>query len=1120
MGYEPLGSGTPDALERDLLARWKREKLFHQTLAATRKGKSFVFYEGPPTANGKPGVHHVFARTIKDLICRYHAMQGESVTRIAGWDTHGLAVEIEVEKALGLSGKPDIEKFGVEEFNRRCRESVFQYKQDWESLSDRIGYWLDYDHPYVTYSKEYIESVWWLLGQLYQKGLLFQGPKVLPYCIRCGTALSSHELAQGYDTHKSPSIYALFEVERTTRPLEEDALDKLNNVKRHLLAWTTTPWTLPSNVAIAVNPEFTYVDLDVDGTRLIVEQGIAERKSIHGATHGKPLASFPKVGEFSGRDLIGWRYHQLLDAVPVSGDAFRVVAGDFVTSDDGTGLVHMAPAFGADDYATVKREGLAFFNVVDAAGRFTGTKWDEINGKTVFDANSVIAARLQQEGKVFGRYEPEGHEHSYPFCWRCDSPLIYYAKLSWFVRTTAFKDRMLEFNRHVGWHPEEMGTGRFGEWLENNVDWALSRDRFWGTPLPIWECGADSAHKAVIGSYAELETRLKRGGQALPKNFDPHKPFIDRLTFPCDTCSGTMKRVPEVIDAWFDSGAMPYAQWHYPFENEKEFKAHFPADYICEGLDQTRGWFYSLLAIAAGVSDQPAYRNVIVNGLLLDTDGRKMSKRLGNLVDPWEMIARFGADAVRVFLLASSQVGLPKRFDPNAIRDVALGFLTRLKNTYGFFALYAGDWKPGKATPVARRPAVDRWLISRLDGLAQAVRDAWSGYDVTAGTRAIIEFCDDDLSNWYVRVNRARFWAPDAAADPVALETLHEALATVTRLVAPAAPFLSDILHRRLTEQPVHLAGFPEPAGRRDTGLEGAMSAVRVLASLARAAREDASIRVRQPLSRLKVALPRSVSPAVFRELLDLLQIEVNVKAIDVAHTETDIVRLKGKPNFRTLGKVYGKDTPRAAAAVGGLGVAELSALERGESVRITGPDGEYRFRPEDVVVERHVAAGLSGWLVKSEGQYVVALDPALTPELEREGIAREVVSRVQRMRKEAGYEYTDRIALRVSGAPEIVAAVRAEQSLIVGETLARHLVENGELADADITESVDIDGRPAVIALKRWTEEKAMVGEAIVKKVMVGEAMVKKAKVKKKKKAMVKKAMVPKKAKPRRKRK
>ncbi|MBI4420414.1 MAG: isoleucine--tRNA ligase, partial [Gemmatimonadetes bacterium] len=660
MGYRPIGNETPDALEREQLSQWKAEDLFRRTLDATRQGRPFVFFEGPPTANGRPGIHHVFARTIKDLVCRYHTMLGESVTRIAGWDTHGLPVEIEVEKALGISGKPEIEKLGVAEFNRRCRESVFEYKGDWEALSDRIGYWLDYEHPYITYTNEYIESVWWLLQRLHEKGRLFQGPKVLPYCIRCGTALSSHELALGYDTHRSPSIYVLFQVRRTSRPEQEDALDKLNQVQRFLLAWTTTPWTLPSNVAIAVNPDFRYVELDVEGKRVIVEATIAERKAIPGATHGKSLASFPKVGEWSGRDLVGWRYQQLLDAIPVPPDqAFRVVSGEFVTNEEGTGLVHIATAFGADDYATVQKEGLAFFNYVDPAGRYLGTRWDAINGRTVFEANPIIAERLLAEGKVFGRYEPEGYEHSYPFCWRCDSPLIYYAKMSWFVKTTDFKDRMLEFNRGIHWYPAEVGTGRFGEWLENNVDWALSRDRYWGTPLPIWECGKDAAHRVVIGSYAELAEHLRRAGKAFPRAFDPHKPFIDELSFPCAAagCGGEMRRVPEVIDAWFDSGAMPYAQWHYPFEHQAEFERQFPADFICEGLDQTRGWFYSLLAIAAGVLDQPCYRNVIVNGLVLDAQGRKMSKRLANLVDPREMIERFGADAVRVYLLASSQVG-------------------------------------------------------------------------------------------------------------------------------------------------------------------------------------------------------------------------------------------------------------------------------------------------------------------------------------------------------------------------------------------------------------------------------------------------------------------------------
>ncbi|HET7040071.1 MAG TPA: isoleucine--tRNA ligase, partial [Gemmatimonadales bacterium] len=973
MTYAPLEYPSADALERDLLATWEREGLFRQTLEATSAGQRFVFYEGPPTANGRPGVHHVFARTIKDMVCRYQTMLGRQVTRIAGWDTHGLAVEIEVEKALGISGKADIERLGVEEFNRRCRESVFRYKAEWEQLSSRIGYWLDYGRAYVTYTNPYIESVWWLLQRLHQKGLLFEGHKVLPYCIRCGTALSSHELAQGYDTHRSPSIHLLFR-------LREPAAD---GRPRHLLVWTTTPWTLPSNVAVAVHPDLEYVELDVEGRRVIVERGIAETKVVPGATHGKPLGEYPRLASFTGRDLLGLRYVQLVDAVPVDADdGFRVVAGEFVSGEEGTGLVHLAPAFGADDYETVQREGLPFFNVVDAAGRFAGTRWDAINGRTVFEANPIIAERLAAEGKVFGRYEPEGYEHTYPFCWRCDSPLIYYARRSWFVRTTAFRDRMMEINRAVRWYPPEVGSGRFGEWLENNIDWALSRDRYWGTPLPVWRCEADREHMVVVGSYAELAGLL---GAPLSADFDPHKPFVDGLTFPCPQCGRRMVRVPEVIDAWFDAGAMPYAQWHWPFEHEQELRQHFPADFICEGLDQTRGWFYSLLAIGAGVMDAPVYKNVIVNGLLLDAEGRKMSKHVGNVADPWQAVETHGADAVRLYLLASSQVGLPKRFDTGAMAETAGGSLHRLRNTYGFFALYAEDWTPSDSPRVEERPLVDRWLLARLDRVVADVRAAWDGYDVTTGVRLILAFCDDDLSNWYVRINRSRFWAPGAAADPAALATLHEALVAVTCLLAPAAPFVTDAIHRRLTGRSVHLERIPAPGGRADPRLEAAMDAVRRLATLARAARDAAGLRVRQPLGRMRVAVPPAVRCPAFESLLPLLAAEVNVKAVAMA-ADRDLVRLRGKPNFRTLGKVYGKDTPAAARAAAALDDEALRALETGAEVEAAADGRTWRFRPEDVVVEREVA---TDWLIQSSGPLVVALDPAVTDELRREGIAR-----------------------------------------------------------------------------------------------------------------------------------
>jgi isoleucyl-tRNA synthetase len=1052
MAYEPLAYPSTDALEQALLEQWRKENLFRRTLEATRDGEPFVFYEGPPTANGRPGIHHVFARTLKDLICRYQTMLGRSVTRIAGWDTHGLPVEIEVEKALQLSGKADVERFGVAEFNARCRESVFTYKSDWESLSERIGYWLDYEHPYITYTNEYIESVWWLLKQLYERDWLYQGHKVLPYCPRCGTTLSSHELAMGYATHRSPSIYVLF---RT-----DDAEE------RSLLVWTTTPWTLPSNVAIAANPEFTYVEHEVDGRRVILEQGIAERLVVPGATHGKTIAEFPRVGTMRGRELVGGRYRQLLDAVPIdAARAFRVVAGDFVTREEGTGLVHLAPAFGADDFAAVQREGLAFVNPVDAAGRFQGTRWDAINGRSVFEANAVIAQRLESEGETFGRYQPEGYEHTYPFCWRCDSPLIYYARQSWFVRTTAFKDRMMAFNEAVDWKPPEVGTGRFGEWLENNVDWALSRDRYWGTPLPVWECERDPTHRMVIGSYAELAERRDR---PLPKDFDPHKPFIDDITFRCAArrCGGEMRRVREVIDAWFDSGAMPAAQWHYPFEHADEFRRHFPADYVCEGLDQTRGWFYSLLAIAAGVFDSPAYRHVIVNGLVLDAQGRKMSKRLSNVVDPWDAVGEFGADALRVYFLASSKVWLSKPFDPKAIAEVAAGFLNRLRNTYGFFALYAEGEAPGGAPLPERRPAVDRWLLGRVDRLAARVREAWSAYDVTTGVRAVIEFCDDELSNWYVRVNRARFWAPDAKADPAALATLYEALVRVARLLAPAAPFLSDAIHRRLTGDSVHVVPFPEDDGRFAPELDGPMDAVRRLASLARAARERAGLRVRQPIGAMRIAVPEAVRGEVFDGLLEILAQEVNVKAIETVASDADLVRLIARPNYRTLGKRYGKETPLAARAASRLTPTQLRALEAGIAQTVDLDGRRLAYEPEDVVVKREV---VSDWLVESSGPFVVALNPALTPALRREGSAREIVNRVQRLRKEAGYDYNTRIALSLSGGEDVLAAARAFEQFIAGETLARRVDVGSELADPDVMQRVDIDGHEVVIALKRF---------------------------------------------------
>jgi isoleucyl-tRNA synthetase len=1056
MPYPPSDlTQSIDELEKHLLATWKLERLFTRVSEATRYGPPFIFYEGPPTANGRPGIHHVFSRTLKDLICRFHAMLGQGVTRIAGWDTHGLPVEIEVEKALNISGKREIEAYGIERFNKLCRESVFKYKADWESLSDRIGYWLDYEHPYVTYTNNYIETVWWLLKRLYEKALLYRGHKVLPYCPRCGTALSSHEVAQGYETVQTNSVYVTF-------PL----LSRKGDDPRELVIWTTTPWTLLANVAVAVHPDLEYGEYALadptTGKITTYIAAVARAGDVH--VHGRPLIQGDRIKSYTGRELVGKKYARPLEVVPLPPEGQRavVVAGAFVSADEGTGLVHMAPAFGADDYAAGQQNGLAFVNPVAPDGTFRGTNWPEVEGKLVTDkeTNRLIIERLKHDGRWL---ETRPYSHSYPHCWRCDSPLIYYARSSWFVRTTAVKKRMLEINAEVDWHPPEVGSGRFGEWLENNVDWALSRDRYWGTPLNVWECDADHEHREVIGSYEELAQRC---GKSLPADFDPHKPYIDTYTWPCSECGGTMRRVNEVIDAWFDSGSMPYAQWHYPFEHQADFKAHFPADYICEGVDQTRGWFYSLLAIGVTAFDSLVYKHVIVNEHVLDVHGQKMSKSRGNVVDPWKVIGEHGADAVRLYLLGQSQVWLPKRFDEKQIPEVSGGFLNTLRSTYDFFRRYAQDWNPpaeADATPPSQRPAADRWLLARLDEVVASVRQSWSGYDVTAGVRAIMDFVGEDLSRWYIRRNRPRFWAPDRATDPIALETLHEALVAAVRLLAPAAPFIADWVHRALTGSSVHLAPFPADRGHREPELLAAMSTVRRLASLARAARESRNLRVRQPLARMQLAVPAAAQGPALSDLLDILAAEVNVKSVHVVASDHDLVRLRGKANFRTLGKRYGKDTPRAAAAVTELTAEELQTLEQGGTVR----HGEWEFRPEDVTVAREVA---SEWLVQADGPYVVALDPALSDDLMQEGLAREVVNRVQRLRKEAGYEYTTRIELSVAGAEDVVAATRAFQGFVEGETLARRMVlgAGAALDEPDLQREVDIEGRRVTIALRR----------------------------------------------------
>jgi len=1056
MTYPPWPDGGADRMEQQLLEQWDRERLFERTLEATRQGPPFVFFEGPPTANGKPGIHHVFARTIKDLICRFQSLQGRSVTRIAGWDTHGLPVEIEVEKQLRLNGKKAIEAFGVEKFNRLCRESVFTYKGDWEALSNRIGYWLDYQHAYITYSNEYIETVWWLLRRLFEKDLLYRGHRVLPYCPRCGTVLSSHELSLGYEKIKDRSVYLSF-------PLTDGS-------GRELVIWTTTPWTLPSNVAAAVHPDLDYgVYRSARHAGRLFIMAAAREEKLREILGGELV----REATVKGRDLAGARYARPLDVVglPEDRDHSVVISGDFVTAEDGSGIVHMAPAFGADDYTAGQRHGLALLRPVAPDGTFQGTSWPEIEGKlvTADETNEAIVRRLKADGRWL---RTETYEHDYPFCWRCSSKLIYYARDSWFVRTSRVKDRMIEINRRVNWQPPEVGEGRFGGWLENNVDWALSRDRYWGTPLPVWMCDREAGHVEVIGGFADL---ARRWGKPLPEAFDPHKPHVDGYEWPC-RCGGVMRRVPEVIDTWFDSGAMPYAQWHYPFEHEQEFRAHFPADYICEGVDQTRGWFYSLLAIAVTAFDSPAYRNVIVNGLVTDATGRKMSKRLGNVVDPWEMIREFGADTVRTYLLASSQVWNQKPFDRRQIPQVTGDFFRALRNTYEFFRLYAGrvEGAPGRA----ERPETDRWILSRLEATTNAVTSAWSGYEPTAGIRALMGFVVDDLSNWYVRTSRDRFWAPDAEADIGAAATLWECLTVVSRLLAPAAPFASDWLHRALTGTSVHLGGWPRPRPGSDVRGRGkpvppaedterilAMDAIRRLASLARSARESGKLRVRQPLARMQVAVPVGVRGAAFHRLLGILQAEVNVKAIEIAESDTELVRLRARANFRSLGKRYGKDTPAVARLVEQLTPEELQTLEAGGQVSRHENGLEVVYFCEDVVVEREVA---TSWLVASDGPYVAALDPTLDRELAREGLARELIHHIQRLRKEAGFSVSDRVEVAVEGPVAVLEAAGAHQTFIMTETLARRLEVGQGITEPDLRQTADVEGHQVAFSVRR----------------------------------------------------
>ena len=1029
------------ALEESVLETWRDEDTFRRTLDITQDGEPFVFFEGPPTANGRPGLHHIISRAIKDLVCRYQTMLGRHVTRIAGWDTHGLPVEIEAQKRLGIEDKREIEERGIAWFNERCKESVFTYKDEWERFSERIGYWLDYSRAYVTFHAEYVESVWWLLRQMADRGLLYRGHKVVPWCPRDQTVLSSHELSLGYKDVEDPSLWV--------------TLEFLDGSGRRLLVWTTTPWTLVSNVALAVNPAIEYVEVEHEGRRLIVARSRAEVLFGEGQVHSRVDIS----------ELVGAKYRRPFELIPAEearGRAWEIIPGDFVSDEEGSGIVHMAPAYGADDYQAGKDFGLAVLEPVQTDGTFAA-HLPLVGGMFFKDADGPLVEDLEARGLVF---RATREVHSYPHCWRCDAPLVYMARHSWFARTSSLRQELLDNNAQVAWHPPEVGAGRFGEWLKGNVDWALSRDRYWGTPLPVWVSEDDPDNVQWIGSFAEL---AERAGD-LGEDFDPHRPFIDEVTWRCPETGSVMRRAPEVIDVWFDSGAMPWAQWHYPFENREMYERHFPADFICEAVDQTRGWFYSLHAISTMLGLGPVFRNVIVNDMILDAAGRKMSKSKGNVVDPWDAVADHGADGVRWYMITVSNPWLPTRFDPEGVKESAARFFDTLLNIYRFFALYANveEWAPapsaGDSRATARTP-LDRWLLSRLHTLVARVRDELDGYNPTRAYRAVAAFVDGELSNWYVRRARPRFWGNTDPYDAdAAFATLHEALRTVALLIAPVTPFVSDWLHRALTGRSSHTEPFPEadPA-RINEELELHMTHVRSLSTLARSAREEVRIRVRQPLGRMLAVVP-GTAPA--DDVLALLVDEINVKRVEFAASSEGLVTLSARPAFRSLGRRFGKLTPEAANRIRELGEEDLARVRGGGVVRIeVGGELQEVGGDEMEVVEE--ARG--GWVVRSEGRYTVALDPTLDEELRREGLARELVNRIQRLRRDSGLDITDRIRLAVGGTEAVCAAARQHEAAIARETLAVVVVVGtGPGEDLAVRQEVVVDGEAAVLGLSR----------------------------------------------------
>ncbi|CDB73927.1 isoleucine--tRNA ligase [Clostridium sp. CAG:265] len=998
-------------MEKEIANLWTARNVIKKNFDMNQDGEYFTFYDGPPTANGKPHIGHILTRVMKDIIPRYKVMKGYKVIRKAGWDTHGLPVELEIEKKLGISGKEQIEEYGVEKFVKECKESVFTYVSMWEKMTEQIGYWVDMENPYVTYHNPYIESVWWALKQMWDKGLLYEGHKVMPYCPRCGTALSSHEVAQGYKDVKDLTAIAKFKV-----------ADEEN---KYILAWTTTPWTLPSNLALCINKAYTYIEAKVNDEILILAKDLAP----------KVLGEdFETVREFQGAELLGTKYEQLMPFGKVEGKAFEVIHGDYVTLSDGTGVVHIAPAYGEDDSLVAKANGITFINLVDKAGKFVEevTPWA---GKFVKKCDESICKWLEENNKLF---KAEKHLHSYPHCWRCDTPLLYYPKESWFVAMTTLRDKLIENNNKINWYPDNIRTGRFGKFLENVIDWGISRDRYWGTPLPIWQC--ECGHKECIGSIEELKNK----GINVPKDIELHKPYIDEVHLNCPECGKEMERVKEVIDCWFDSGSMPFAQLHYPFENKELFEQNYPAQFISEAVDQTRGWFYTLLAISTAVFDRNPFENCIVLGHVLDKKGLKMSKSKGNVVDPFEVLASEGADATRWHFYTASAPWLPTRFSTDDVSEAGRKFLSTLWNVYSFYVLYADldKFNPTEYADFVSDNVMDKWIMSKLNTLVKDVDDKLNSYDITNAALAIEDFTDE-LSNWYVRRNRARYWSETLTDDKIgAYVTLYRVLTTLVKVSAPFVPFITEEIYQNLVvnldpkaEESVHLCLWPEVNEKAiDKNLEAEMDLAYKIVKLGRSARNGANIKNRQPLSKMLVSTDSL--PVYYG---DIIIDELNIKAVEFGADLSTHVNFEIKPNLPVLGRAYGKMIPQIRKEIGARNQMELAqTIQNGGVVTINVDETEIELNKENLLVTMQ---GLEGYAFAGEGSIGVVLDTHISDELREEGHVREMISKIQNMRKESGFQVADKIKLYVSDNEMLMDVIKKFAETIKRDTLTEEII-------------------------------------------------------------------------------